>query len=301
MPNETIDYFFSRENYRQMPGGDWPIQVISYAEDRTLGDVHYHDFFELAVITGGHGVYRDGEGRNYQLVPGNVFLLRPGMIHYYVEQSHLQVTNILWIEEELGMAFFDLPQCPGYHALFELEPQSHSRVRKNRSLVLNTDQLTEVEGILRRMQYELSVRPPGARLAATSLAGLLFTTLCRAYADASERGDNELFRLDRVIAYIHKNYKNPIRRVQLARLAAMSEANFYRVFHRILGCSPVQYLLDIRLKHAEELLRNSNAALPEIALRTGFSDSNYFGLVFKRRYGISPHQYRLRKQSASPD
>lgn len=296
MKNDAIDYFFSKENYRKMSGGDWPIQVTNYAEEKTLGGVHYHDFFELAVITAGHGVYQDGEGRSFQLVPGNVFLLRPGMIHYYIEQSHLHVTNILWIEEELGMAFHDLPQCPGYHALFELEPQTRSRIKENRSLVLNTNQLTDVQGILRRMQYELDARPPGAKLAAISLAGLLFTSLCRAYADSSQESDNELLQLDRVIAYIHKNYKNPIRRAQLARLASMSEANFYRVFRRVLGCSPVEYLSDIRLKHAEELLRKSHDGLPEIALKTGFSDSNYLGLIFKRRYGITPHQYRLGKR-----
>lgn len=299
MRKDFIDYFFSLENYRRMPYGDWPLQVVSYSEEETLSGVHYHDFFELVVITGGHGVYCDGEGRNYKLVPGNVFLLRPGMTHSYVQQSHLQVTNILWIQDELDMALYDLPQSPGYHALFELEPQSRAKFTKSRSLVLNTDQLTEVEGILRRMKYELTVRPPGARLAATSLAGLLFTTLCRAYADASQRSDSVFFLLDRTIAYIHKNYQKTIRRSQLARMAAMSEATFYRAFRQMLGCSPVEYLLDVRLKHAEELLRNSTAPLSEIAFQTGFSDSNYFGLVFKRRYGITPHQYRLRLKAES--
>lgn len=283
---------FSLKNYRDIPGGDWPILIASFSEEKTLGNLHFHDFFELAIVTSGYGVYHDGEGKRYRLMPGTVFLLRPGMHHQYVEQHHLHVTNLLWLEKELEMPLSSLQSCPGYYALFTLEPAMRSRFNLKHALELSTAQLAEVRNLLRRLQYELTERPAGAILSANCLLILLLTTLCRAYTQKTQDND-ELRLMDQVLTYIHSHYQQSIRRSQLAGLIAMSEANFYRLFQRIVDCSPTEYILQVRLKNAEERLRKSTAGLTEIALQCGFSDGNYFGAVFKRYYGITPHQYRL--------
>ena len=54
----------------------------------------------------------------------------------------------------------------------------------------------------------------------------------------------------------------------------------------------VQYLTNVRLEKAKEMLRNSDYKTYEIAEKTGFSEPNYFSFTFKKNIGMSPSQYR---------
>ena len=57
------------------------------------------------------------------------------------------------------------------------------------------------------------------------------------------------------------------------------------------------HLMKIRLRHARELLLSTDKSLTEIAQECGFCDSNYLCLVFRKKYGLPPHQYRLQRRS----
>ena len=54
----------------------------------------------------------------------------------------------------------------------------------------------------------------------------------------------------------------------------------------------MQYLTNVRLEKAKEMLRNSDAKTYEIAEKSGFSEPNYFSFIFKKNVGVSPSQYR---------
>ncbi|MBP3394479.1 MAG: helix-turn-helix transcriptional regulator, partial [Lentisphaeria bacterium] len=58
------------------------------------------------------------------------------------------------------------------------------------------------------------------------------------------------------------------------------------------GFSPMDYLLNLRLAKAEELLRTTSLPLTDISAKCGFYDSNYFGMQFRKRYDITPHRFR---------
>ena len=58
------------------------------------------------------------------------------------------------------------------------------------------------------------------------------------------------------------------------------------------GISPQKYLTSCRLQQAEALLKNTSLLIKEIAVQSGFSDSNYFCKIFRREYGISPAEFR---------
>lgn len=76
----------------------------------------------------------------------------------------------------------------------------------------------------------------------------------------------------------------------------VGRAVFYRKLRAILGISPNDYLKKLRLKIAADLLRSKpNLTMAEIADKIGFSDSFYFSKCFKAEYGISPSEYRKKK------
>ena len=77
-----------------------------------------------------------------------------------------------------------------------------------------------------------------------------------------------------------------------AALCGISEAYFYRCFHKWAGKSPVEYRNLIRLSNAEAMLRYTDMKIGEISEQIGFEDSFYFCRIFAKRYGMSPRDYR---------
>jgi AraC-like DNA-binding protein len=73
----------------------------------------------------------------------------------------------------------------------------------------------------------------------------------------------------------------------------MSSASFYRFFKRELGMSPIEYVLNEKIKHAKKLLRNPGIQINEVCYLSGFEDANYFIRLFKKHEGITPKQYQL--------
>jgi len=85
----------------------------------------------------------------------------------------------------------------------------------------------------------------------------------------------------------------------LAAMAAMSRSHFSRTFHVVAGISLRDYVRDLRLKRAQELMRASRLSLSTIATEAGFYDLPHFNKAFRHRFGMSPTQFRLASLSAS--
>jgi len=92
--------------------------------------------------------------------------------------------------------------------------------------------------------------------------------------------------------HIESRYAEKITLPQLARIACVSPAHLCVQFRKKFGCSPVGYLLNVRLSQAAYLLQDRNLRVREVAYRVGIGDVYYFSKIFKRRYGKSPREMR---------
>jgi len=84
----------------------------------------------------------------------------------------------------------------------------------------------------------------------------------------------------------------------LAAMVAMSRSHFSRTFHAVAGISLRDYVRDLRLKRAQELMRASRLSLSAVATEAGFYDLPHFNKAFRHRFGMSPTQFRLASLSS---
>lgn len=103
----------------------------------------------------------------------------------------------------------------------------------------------------------------------------------------------ESLRLQKMIEYIHKNYRTPMELVDIANLAKISTRECLRCFKKNLGISPMQYLLKYRIMMGADFLTTKHdTTVAEIALLSGFESPSNFTKLFRRYFQCSPKEYR---------
>ncbi len=96
----------------------------------------------------------------------------------------------------------------------------------------------------------------------------------------------------RVKAYIQKNFEHNISLHDIARHVSMNDSYLSALFSKKTGISITEYITSLRLAKAKNLLRHSDQRIYQIALECGYTDESYFGKVFKKYEGCTPHEYR---------
>lgn len=99
-----------------------------------------------------------------------------------------------------------------------------------------------------------------------------------------------------VVEAIENNMDNSDFTVEdLGQAVGMSRSSFFNKVKGLTGLSPVEFIRDIRLKRAAQLLTTGELLIKEVAYMTGFTDSRYFGECFKTKYGMTPAEFKKRQ------
>lgn len=94
------------------------------------------------------------------------------------------------------------------------------------------------------------------------------------------------------IELMEANIREPIRQMELAEFVGLSIRQLQRLFQRYLSCTPSRYYLQIRLKRARELLRQTSFGLEEVSVSTGFVSRSHFSKSYKEIFGHPPNRER---------
>lgn len=258
---------------------------------------HWHDEFEFGYIEEGKILYKTNH-HEYVLQKGDGIFINSGTLHSLYRLETPQ-------ETALCPQFFDrsfLAGCPGsiYDLKYLIPVQERKQLdarplyRENPLDAVFLEKLRE--GI--RLGRE---KAPFFELRVRSLFSELWETV---YSWAMEgREEDSAFdreedaRIKNMLSVIRENYSEKITAAMLADTVHISERECYRVFRKILGITPGEFLVSIRLQKAQELLWNTDRSILEIAMETGFGTSSYFCKIFKEHHHITPNQYRRLKKN----
>ncbi len=106
----------------------------------------------------------------------------------------------------------------------------------------------------------------------------------------SRPGPDEIAEVIR--EYIDRNYSSSIKVSMFADRYFFSKEYLIRQFKEKYGCGIYEYVLQVRMKRAKELLLSSDIKIQDIAERVGYSDKNYFSKAFRTYYGVTPSAIR---------
>lgn len=98
--------------------------------------------------------------------------------------------------------------------------------------------------------------------------------------------------VDLALTFLTEHYMQPITITEVAEQVGCERRRLSYLFEKQVGMSPIQYLTEIRLKHATKLLRTSDMPIYQVAEHVGYTDSFYFCRLFKKHYTQSPTQFR---------
>ena len=102
----------------------------------------------------------------------------------------------------------------------------------------------------------------------------------------------ETRRVVEAIRLVESDAGRPLELKEMAAVAGMSKYHFLRVFRRLTGVTPHQYLISARLRRAALALASSRRPVIAIALDSGFGDLSTFNKIFRATFGLTPTQYR---------
>lgn len=103
-------------------------------------------------------------------------------------------------------------------------------------------------------------------------------------------------RLRSGILHMQKNYRSPEKPEFYAKMANLSKDRYMHLFKKTMGVSPYAYVLNIRFAKAAELLCETHLPIAEVARQIGIDDPLYFSRMFKKRFTLSPQDYRRQRR-----
>ena len=248
-----------------------------------MGSHHCHPYFELSYIE--HGSCRFFvEDTMYDLHDGDFLLIPPQVFHYtrYLFGPCLRCGIYFRLEDLEGKLLSFLPD--GQEFLTRLRVfQAPSSCRR------------ELAGLIGRMAAEeecFDERSPLMLKAQIQELLLLCSRVCIHLADSPASIHTTDRQVLQAAHFINAHFRQQITAGDIAAAAGFSPNYLSRKFREAAGIGVHDYLVFIRLRNAAFELLTTDDSVTDIALRNGFSDSNYFKDVFKKKYGMTPREYR---------
>jgi AraC-like DNA-binding protein len=99
-------------------------------------------------------------------------------------------------------------------------------------------------------------------------------------------------RMREAAEYIRTRCREPLTLLQMAEQTSFSTYYFSRMFHEVMGRTPVEWLFECRLVVAKQLLMSTGWTIKQVAENSGFSQSSYFIARFREHTGMTPQEYR---------
>ncbi|MBP3434861.1 MAG: AraC family transcriptional regulator [Clostridia bacterium] len=270
----------------EAPPYEAPLLVMSAGHYRFVQMTRFHTHrpqgrpdYQLLYVAGGTAKFRIGD--EWQRVDeGGAVLYCPDEPQEYL--YHLEDNpDIYWVHFTGTAAAETVTRC-GLHGGAVVSAGVESRYREL------------FEAIIRELQLK---RPLGDELTAVLVQELMVRMARRDRESHTDRPRSAM--IENAVREMERRFAEPLTVAALAEQFHVEVCWFSRLFRRQMGASPQQYLMNIRMMKARELLSTTDCPIGEAARLSGYDNPLYFSRLFSRLYGCLPREYRRRQQEGA--
>lgn len=229
----------------------------------------------FVFVTRGQAAF-EFDGTRYELRPGSVAHGGPGMtLTIRTDSAELDYYLVHYAVHDTG------PEAEGAdrrHAHFLLEPGDNQKLRE----------------LLRQLHQSFGT--PGS-IPQIRTKQLLYSVLYELFACSRNRLNREsAVMIEQAIGYIHEHYMDPLNLQSLSEHFAVSAKSFAYLFNKYAGISPIDYLIQHRIRRADEMLAAGGHTIKQIAAGVGYGDPHYFSRLYKKHTGYAPSGFARIRQ-----
>ncbi len=219
------------------------------------------EYFEIEVCTDNGGITFI-DGKEIKLQKNRVFVAKPGCVRY----SILPLKTIF--------------------LRFECEGELEQIIRS----IPNTFFASHIDAIIEILTEIILLTEE--KVKNEVLIGSNFLKLIDYLVRDSQFDSKEYHTMHKAKKFIEENFYKKFLSTDVADYVGLSESHFRLLFKETYGISPHNYLLNVRVQKAKQMLWENNFSMSEIAEKCGFGCQQYFNEIFKKQTGFSPKKYR---------
>ena len=268
---------------------DFPVAeaVFNTRGETPAIQAHIHNLFEIGYCYSGSGVF---------LIGSKIFTFKPGdAVIITSREVHLATGNPGGVTS-WGFLNFDPAGLVARHMdtaepCFALE---HC-CGEDFTNIVDGEKHPELCDCIRRIVEERKNMQPDSKSMIRSMVWQLLLLIRRYHPESSGNDAGKFEDIQRIapaLEWMNSHLDQPVTLAQLAGKCHTSIPNFRKLFHRAMGCAPQPYLIRMRLSTACSMLKHTNLAIQEIALRCGFPTLSNFNRQFQNICGTSPGALR---------
>jgi AraC-like DNA-binding protein len=279
---------FPEEILREIVPANWQDRDVSYKpEDRSMKLIrarditnrfpqHVHEKLYIGIIEKGMRQMKYRGSSSY-MRPGQIFLINIGEPHE-CDDDDLSLKIVGFSEN----AFLQIAR--------EISPDVRfDAISFSKLVVTDRFLFSEIASFLSLLDTDAAKLAVESKINGILSRIIMRHTSCSAALSGKPLSFTASVRLAK--EYIRENYACDISLNDLARLTGLTSYHLSRIFTATYGVPPHQYLTHIRVATAKQALLNSDAALADIALGSGFYDHSHFCRTFKRFTGNTPREF----------
>ncbi|MBD2864389.1 AraC family transcriptional regulator [Paenibacillus oceani] len=277
---------------------DFQFKFIRHKGLKFQQSLHMHDYIQIAYVVRGVGNHHFLD-KTLTVGKGDLFIIPPLKAHSIntIDGKELEFVLLDFMPAFLGDHLRPFSRSV-FHHVTQFEKSGTSSEWLQPWLHISQDKQLLVEQLLQDIQEEIEEREEGYEFSVQINVVKLLILIDREFRKTERQRHQaacqkpQYQQFQDVVRHIHENYGQDIPLEQGAYIANMTPAYFSHLFKKATGQTFVEYLHEVRIERAKELIRLGVHTMTQICFQVGFRHLSHFIRTFKKRTGLTPTEYK---------
>ncbi len=288
-----VDYFDSGSNQYIGPNlfqtlefpKEYPVFIRVHREyPKQTMPLHWHPSSEV-IYSRNQELDVVIDGKSYAVHPGEFILISSYALHTIIPKLDIHDQDVMSIGMQVSFLESMYPDLQKMVVSREAPNATDADIKKMEELC--EDLLTEIEKEEKSNVHNFTVNQ-----IIYDILNLMYSAFLVGQNTDLDKRQNAYGKMVDVLDYLHENFREHMTTQSVADRFGYSREYFCHIFKKYANQTFKQYLTDLRLSEAAEQVKLSDQSVGQIGISCGFPDTKSFFTAFKKKYGLTPVQYR---------